>query len=107
MSGGYKDDVDNGEFIKYTGTGGYGEENRYGGGSNRSWGGGIQTEDQTFGHKDNGALYMSYERGRPVRVIRGHGLDSKYAPETGYRYDGIYKVTRVKIPFLSRPSNRL
>jgi len=42
----------------YTGAGGYGDDNRYGGGSNRSWGGGIQTEDQSFDHKDNKSLYV-------------------------------------------------
>jgi len=30
--------------------------------------------------------------GLPVRVIRGYKLDSPYAPETGYRYDGLYVV---------------
>ena len=74
MSGGYED-VDKGEtmcvadlcllvhFVSscrriYTGTGGYGDENRYGGGNNRSWGANIQIEDQTFEHKDNNALYV-------------------------------------------------
>ncbi|KIK62389.1 hypothetical protein GYMLUDRAFT_164905, partial [Collybiopsis luxurians FD-317 M1] len=31
----------------------------------------------------------------PVRVIRGHTLDSPYAPAQGYRYDGLYKVAKV------------
>lgn len=75
MSGGYADDIDEGDFMcvidlhfrfffvspirrVYTGTGGYGEENRYGGGS--SWGGDRdQSEDQTFDHKDNNALFVS------------------------------------------------
>ena len=78
MSGGYKDDVDKGDtrcvtcccflvrfilpgYRTYTGTGGYGEDNRYGGGS-RSWGGGIQIEDQSFEHKDNQSL-----------LVRSHG----------------------------------
>jgi len=72
MSGGY-DDVDGGDtmcvaglcFLThsvsfdcriYTGTGGYGDANQYGGGSSRSRGGGVQTEDQSFEHKDNNAL---------------------------------------------------
>jgi len=73
MSGGYTDDIDKGDFMcvsdlcfrvcfvspvhrLYTGTGGYGEENRYGGGS--SWGSRVQSEDQTFDHKDNKALFV-------------------------------------------------
>ena len=75
MSGGYKDDVDKGDtmcvasirflirFISsgyrtYTGAGGYGDDNQYGGGSNRSWGGGMQVQDQSFRHKDNTALFV-------------------------------------------------
>jgi len=116
MSGGYVDDVDNGDemcatdlcflvhFISlyhrmYTGTGGYGDERRYGGGSS-GWGSGIQIEDQSFDHKDNNALLVrdhsstdgadliiaqvSRELGKPVRVIRGCALNSKYAPRSGF-----------------------
>lgn len=74
VSGGYEDDIDEGEFMyaidlhfsmhftlsvhrKYTGAGGFGDENRYGGGGD-SWGKGIQTEDQSFEHRDNKALYV-------------------------------------------------
>jgi len=92
MSGGYVDDVDGGDLILYTGTGGYEEEKRYGGGSSRSWGGGLQVRDQLPGHQQNNALYVSHKLGKPVRVVRGSGLGGKYAPENGYRYDGIYKV---------------
>jgi len=117
MSGGYKDDVDNGNtmcvaghcffahFISpccrtYTGTGGYGDDNGYGGGS---WGTRIQTEDQSFEHKDNKALFvrshdsianawltvqqMSHQLGKLVRVIRGSQLPSKYAPAHGFVMD--------------------
>lgn len=122
MSGGYSDDVDKGDTMcvsdrcfldrfaspavhrLYTGTGGRDDENsRYGGGNNRSWGGGEQTKDQTFEHKDNGALYvrshdlaggtdliivqLSYKLGKPVRVIRGHQLNSRYAPWEGFVID--------------------
>ena len=30
----------------------------------------------------------------PVRVIRGFKSDSPFAPEEGYRYDGLYKVEK-------------
>jgi len=92
VSGGYEDDIDQGEFIKYTGTGGFGEDNQYGGGGN-SWGKNVQTEDQTFGHRDNEALYMSFKNGTLVRVVRGERSGSIYSPRTGYRYDGLYRVT--------------
>jgi len=45
-------------YRKYTGTGGYGEERRYGGGGSGAWGNGIQIEDQSFEHKDNNALVV-------------------------------------------------
>ncbi|KAF9785453.1 PUA-like domain-containing protein [Thelephora terrestris] len=93
MSGGYEDDHDRGETILYTGTGGFGEEKKFGGGGN-SWGRNIQTEDQTFEHRDNKALRISFELGKPVRVIRGSNLQTVYAPPDGYRYDGLYKVTK-------------
>lgn len=32
-------------------------------------------------------------RGLPVRVLRGYQGDSPYAPASGYRYDGLYRVT--------------
>lgn len=115
MSGGYGDDDDKGEFMyvgglcplvhfilpvcrKYTGTGGLGEENRWGGGGG-SWGSGIQTEDQSPDHKDNKALFVSRSfadcadlitvqvschRGKPVRVIRGFNLNSRHAPPEGF-----------------------
>jgi len=99
MSGGYDDDEDKGNEIIYTGTGGY-EDKRYGGGSSRSWGGGTQVAHQTPDHPHNKALLISCELSKPVRVIRGHGLNSKYAPHDGYRYDGLYMVKSVITPFL-------
>jgi len=94
VSGGYADDIDKGEEILYTGTGGFGDQNKYGG--NSGWGGKIQVEDQSLDHSHNKPLVISYQRGTPVRVIRGYNLPSKYAPIDGYRYDGIYKVIDVR-----------
>ncbi|KAF8824982.1 hypothetical protein HHX47_DHR7000379 [Lentinula edodes] len=34
----------------------------------------------------------------PIRVIRGHTLHSRYAPSWGYRYDGLYRVAKVRSP---------
>ncbi|TFK24494.1 SRA-YDG [Coprinopsis marcescibilis] len=88
LSGGYEDDTDEGDFILYTGTGG--REDSFGGVSKNS----PQTHDQSFKHPDNAALAENARTGRPVRVIRGPNGHSPYAPESGYRYDGLYKVER-------------
>ncbi|KAG6836672.1 hypothetical protein H0H93_005090 [Arthromyces matolae] len=69
----------------------------------------AQVQDQTFAHRDNRALQVdisislshfttnyqlkrSAETRRPVRVVRGPGVDSPYAPTEGYRFDGMYVV---------------
>ena len=36
----------------------------------------------------NLAISKNVENRRPVRVIRGYKLPSRFAPEEGYRYDG-------------------
>ncbi|KAM6490769.1 PUA-like domain containing protein [Amanita muscaria] len=88
LSGGYVDDSDDGDFISYTGAGGTeGRDDSFGG--DRS-----HRIDQTFSHPHNRALKKSAEMGKPVRVIRGAALKSKYAPSFGYRYDGLYNVIR-------------
>ena len=44
---------------------------------------------------EKGAQAKDWKNGKPVRVIRNckERKISKYAPEEGNRYDGIYKVT--------------
>ena len=42
----------------------------------------------------NLALSQSVKTGNPVRVIRGYKLPTIFAPESGYRYDGLYNVTK-------------
>jgi putative restriction endonuclease len=79
LSGGYEDDSDFGDEIVYTGHGGRDPET------------GQQVSDQQF-TRGNAALARNKVLGLPVRVIRGAGLDSPYAPENGYRYDGLYSV---------------
>ncbi|KAK0780012.1 hypothetical protein LTR91_012295 [Friedmanniomyces endolithicus] len=37
-------------------------------------------------------MLESVENGKPVRLIRSHELKSPFAPEIGFRYDGLYKV---------------
>jgi len=102
LSGGYEDDVDNGEEFYYTGAGG------------RDLSGNKRTAEQSFDQeltKSNGALALNcdckfddknggeakdWRNGKPIRVVRGYkgAKHSKYAPELGNRYDGIYKVVK-------------
>jgi putative restriction endonuclease len=80
VSGGYVDDVDEGDRIVYTGQGGQD-------------GKGKQVKDQEF-TRGNLGLAVAEERGLPVRVIRGAAGDPKYSPKEGLRYDGLYIVTQ-------------
>ncbi|GAB3692146.1 HNH endonuclease [Spirosoma flavus] len=79
LSGGYEDDEDYGDVIIYTGHGG------------RSQTTGLQVADQQL-TKQNLALALNCQHGLPVRVIRGFNHKSKFSPEQGYRYDGLYRV---------------
>ncbi|SCV68809.1 BQ2448_930 [Microbotryum intermedium] len=53
-----------------------------------------QTSDQVF-TKLNAALKRSVQTRKPVRVIRGFKGHSPWAPVEGYRYDGLYIITKV------------
>ncbi|WOL11468.1 hypothetical protein Cni_G20231 [Canna indica] len=87
LSGGYEDDEDHGEWFLYTGSGG-----RDLSGNKRT--NKEQAFDQKF-EKLNAALRVSCLRGYPVRVVRSHKEKrSAYAPETGVRYDGIYRIEK-------------
>ncbi|GLJ04851.1 hypothetical protein SUGI_0004740 [Cryptomeria japonica] len=87
LSGGYEDDEDHGEWFLYTGSGG-----RDLSGNKRT--NKEQSFDQTF-DKYNEALRVSCKMGYPVRVVRSHKEKrSSYAPETGVRYDGIYRIEK-------------
>jgi putative restriction endonuclease len=79
VSGGYKDDEDYGDVIIYTGHGGRDSA-------------GNQVSDQSLDDPGNAALVMSYLHGSPVRVVRGSHSGSPFAPSSGYRYDGLYRV---------------
>lgn len=80
LSGGYVDDVDEGDIIIYTGQGG------------RDTKTGHQFTDQEL-VRGNKGLAQQYMDGNPVRVTRGSQLHSPFAPESGYRYDGLYRIT--------------
>ncbi|KAL6011786.1 hypothetical protein ACLOJK_002251 [Asimina triloba] len=87
LSGGYQDDEDHGEWFLYTGSGG-----RDLSGNKRT--NKEQSSDQQFKEK-NEALRVSCTKGYPVRVVRSHKEKrSSYAPETGVRYDGIYRIEK-------------
>jgi putative restriction endonuclease len=79
LSGGYIDDIDDDDTIIYTGEGG------------RSPNTGRQIADQTL-TRGNLFLAKHFQEGNPIRVCRGYTLDSPYAPKTGYRYDGLYRI---------------
>ncbi|KAF2317448.1 hypothetical protein GH714_022384 [Hevea brasiliensis] len=86
LSGGYVDE-DHGEWFLYTGSGG------------RDLSGNKRTnKDQSFDQKFekfNEALRVSCKNGYPVRVVRSHKEKrSSYAPESGVRYDGVYRIEK-------------
>ncbi|KAF7981575.1 hypothetical protein HWV62_32608 [Athelia sp. TMB] len=87
LSNKYEDDVDEGEAVWYTGTGGRKDDDG-------GWGGsGSQAMDQSFDHQDNAALRKSYENRSPIRLIRAiQGSSGVY-----YRFDGIYDVTKADL----------
>merc|ERR1719189_3099361 len=103
LSGGYEDDVDDGEEFTYTGSGG-----RDHSGNKRT---APQSSDQEltrtnaaiamnckakFDDKNGGDAGEDWKKGLPIRVVRGYKgrKHSKYAPEEGCRYDGLYKVVK-------------
>ncbi|KAL4069592.1 PUA-like domain-containing protein [Scleroderma yunnanense] len=92
LSGGYEDDVDDGYAFTYTGAGGRDLKGTKAAPKNLRTA--EQSFDQSFEHNHNKALKRSAETGKPVRVIRGFKLQSRYGPSEGYRYDGLYEVKR-------------
>uniref|UniRef100_A0A8C6T166 E3 ubiquitin-protein ligase UHRF n=1 Tax=Neogobius melanostomus TaxID=47308 RepID=A0A8C6T166_9GOBI len=102
LAGGYEDDVDDGNEFTYTGSGG-----RDLSGNKRT---AEQSCDQTLTHMNRalalncnvklndkvGADAKNWKAGKPVRVVRNAkgAKHSKYCPEEGNRYDGIYKIVK-------------
>lgn len=81
VSGGYEDDIDDWDEIVYTGHGGNDPRTK------------RQIDHQVLSHGNLG-LVANCNSGTPVRVIRGARGHSEYAPPSGYRYDGLYRVER-------------
>jgi len=102
LSGGYEDDADDGDEFYYTGSGG-----RDLSGNKRT---AEQSSDQLLTRMNKalaknvnaklnakeGAEAEDWKGGKPVRVVRNckGRKHSKYAPEEGNRYDGIYKIVK-------------
>lgn len=102
LAGGYEDDVDAGNEFTYTGSGG------------RDLSGNKRTAEQSCDQKltnmnralasncnaalndKDGAEAKDWKAGKPVRVVRSckGRKHSKYSPEDGNRYDGIYKIVK-------------
>lgn len=78
VSGGYEDDRDFGDEIIYTGHGGRDLSGKH-----------VKDQELTRG---NLALAKNEMEGLPVRVIRGADQKNKFAPTSGYRYDGLFRV---------------
>ncbi|XP_046383253.1 uncharacterized protein LOC124153898 [Ischnura elegans] len=91
LSGGYEGDWDSGNEFTFTGEGGRDLKGTKDKPKNLRTA--PQSKDQTL-TKGNLALFKSYENGSPVRVIRGYKVKGGFAPPDGYRYDGLYKVTK-------------
>ena len=79
LSAAYEDDDDRWDRVLYTGEGG------------RDPARNVQVADQDLA-RGNLALVRSCERGLPLRLVRGPMPGNPYAPESGYRYDGLYRV---------------
>ncbi|KEP46552.1 SAD/SRA domain protein [Rhizoctonia solani 123E] len=92
LSGGYDDDIDMGDAFTYTGSGGRDLKGTAKNPKNLRTA--PQSSHQSFDHSFNKSLKVSSETRKPVRVIRGYKLPGVYAPESGYRYDGLYIVER-------------
>ncbi|XP_043284364.1 E3 ubiquitin-protein ligase UHRF1-like [Venturia canescens] len=101
LSGGYEDNIDDGDEFIYTGSGG-----RDLSGNKRT---AEQSCDQTLTRMNKalalncsakldstlGAEAENWKDGIPVRVVRKYNRrEHKYAPKIGYRYDGLYKVVK-------------
>ncbi|KAJ7716579.1 PUA-like domain-containing protein [Mycena maculata] len=90
LNQGYEDDDDRGDTIIYTGEGkGKPKE-----GQAPKPGSKTQQGPQDMKSSGNAALERSVKSGCAVRVIRGPDGNIKYCPAQGYRYDGLYIVTR-------------
>lgn len=47
--------------------------------------------------RDTKAMILNHKNGQPVRLFRSSNLGSKFAPELGFRYDGLYSVVGFEV----------
>ncbi|WAQ82782.1 hypothetical protein PtA15_3A146 [Puccinia triticina] len=91
LSGGYEDDVDLGYAFTFTGSGGRALSGTAEKPKNLRTA--PQSSDQEFTAM-NASLRLSCDLKNSVRVIRGYKNHSPFAPDEGYRYDGLYRVEK-------------
>ncbi|KAI5840348.1 PUA-like domain-containing protein [Tricharina praecox] len=82
LSAGYPEDLDDGDKFTYTGAGGRDLKRK----NLRT---ATQSKDQ-YVVRGNAGLHESFQTGNPIRGIRE--CKNPLRPETGYRYNGLYKV---------------
>ncbi|GAA6039034.1 hypothetical protein JCM8097_000166 [Rhodosporidiobolus ruineniae] len=92
VSGGYDGDVDLGERLTFSGSGG--RDLKGTPGKEKNLRTAAQSFDQTWDNPLNAALFRSVQTKKPIRVMRGHKGKSCYAPVDGYRYDGLYVAAK-------------
>ncbi|KAG8886593.1 hypothetical protein FRB97_000012 [Tulasnella sp. 331] len=108
LSGGYEDDIDLGYGFTFTGAGG--RDLRGTKEKPKNLRTAPQSCDQSWNNPLNAALKKSSETHKPVRVIRGYKLQSKYAPVEGAWLDsllspnGIWTLSDGAIPQTRRPT---
>ena len=89
LSGGYKGDKDYGHTFTYSGSGS----------DEELTGGNLALAVTCAGpfsihNVPDKAKAANWRFSKAIRVIRGSKGDKAFSPKTGYRYDGIYKVTK-------------
>ncbi|MET9010646.1 YDG/SRA domain-containing protein [Streptomyces olivaceoviridis] len=97
LHGGYEDDHDDWDSIRYTGASPDVDKYKVNGVPRLR-------RSQSWDYADNAALKRSYERGHPIRVIRGWKGDKRYSPIDCYRYDGLYVITDIRTAIAQSPA---
>ena len=95
LNGGYVDDEDGWTWIQYTGASPD---------KDKAKDGKTLLRSQSWEYPDNAALKLSFDRGHPVRIIRGPKGDRRYSLPQEYRYDGLYKITAVRTALSKSPA---
>ncbi|BGP21519.1 E3 ubiquitin-protein ligase UHRF1 [Rhodotorula toruloides] len=92
-SGGYVGDIDMGERLTFSGSGGRnltGTKDQP-----RNLRTAPQSADMRWDENErNQALLYSCTSGKPIRLMRGFKNQSAWAPAEGYRYDGLYQAVK-------------